>query len=68
VEFVKAIVFPIIGGVIKEIPQREGEVWEVRGCETGGFRGAPPEVLEDASKAPNPPPIVQHHYKFGFYI
>jgi hypothetical protein len=25
----------------EEIPQSNGPVWEVRGCETGGFRGTP---------------------------
>jgi hypothetical protein len=54
----------------EEIPQRAGPVWEVRGCETGGFRGTPREVRDDASKGPNRPPAMQHvdqDYEFKFY-
>ena len=55
---------------VEEIPRQEGPVWEVRGCETGGFRGTPREVWEDASKGPSRPPAVQHRsdaYGFKFY-
>jgi hypothetical protein len=54
---------------IEELPTREEEVWEVRGCESGGFRGAPREVLTDASKHAKErfPFAVSPTYKFGFY-
>jgi hypothetical protein len=53
----------------EEIPPQEGPVWEVRGCESGGFRGTSREVREDALRGPNPPPPVAHpwwHYEFRF--
>jgi hypothetical protein len=54
----------------EEIPRQEGPVWEVRGCESGGFLGTPREVRDDALKGPNPPPTVAHawwHYEFKFH-
>ncbi len=54
----------------KDIPAEEGPVWEMRGCESGGFRGTPREVRDDALSGPNPPPTVAHiwwHYEFKFH-
>jgi len=53
-----------------QVPRQEGPVWEVHGCESGGFHGTPREVQEDASRGPNPPPTVDHPwwtYEFRFH-
>ncbi len=53
----------------EEIPRQEGPVWEVRGCESGGFRGTPREVRDDASRGPVQAPTTAHpwwHYEFRF--
>ena len=52
------------------IPQKKGHVWELRGCETGGFRGTPEEVRADAVKGREQRPAVAHPsyaYRFKFY-
>lgn len=53
----------------EEIPEREGEgeVWEVRGCESGRFWGAPSEVEDDVSVGGKPLPPQQQIRLFGFY-
>jgi hypothetical protein len=53
-----------------EIPRWEGTVWEVRGCETGGFRGTPRQVRDDVPRGPNPPVAIAHTwsaYEFKFH-
>jgi hypothetical protein len=53
----------------EEISRQERPVWEVRGCESGGFRGTPREVRDDASRGPTqaaPPAHPWWHYEFRF--
>jgi len=57
----------VVGGLDDEIPQREGDTWEVRGCESGRFFGAPGDVLGDVSEGGKPLPPIQQARRFGFY-
>jgi hypothetical protein len=52
-EFTTAEVLPVSGPA--DVPPAIGEVWELRGAETGGFQGVPPKVLEEHWKNGSPP-------------
>jgi hypothetical protein len=49
---------------LPEIAPRAGEIWELRGIETGGYRGTPANVMAEVYKTGGAP---QAPYEFGFY-
>jgi hypothetical protein len=59
-------VLPVVHGGVKELPRNLGDIWELRGAETGGFEEPPPDAVADMSEEKRKMP-VQFRRGFGFY-
>jgi hypothetical protein len=64
--FSSSMVSPIIGGRVQDIPRRAGDVWEVRGIESGRYRGIPADILGELYPHPMAA-IPQMTHSFGYY-
>ena len=66
VAFLRGDFGPSLHGQDHEIPEVVGQVWNLRGCELGGYFGVPAPVLGDV-RVDGEQWIPQQARRFGFY-
>jgi hypothetical protein len=65
VDFRGFLVSPLMGG--NKAEGAPGDVWELRGIESGSYHGVPPEVTGELYPPGQMSPAMRYNFGFGFY-